>query len=323
MNSADGGIPSPNGGAWVAIITGPYDDWYEYIGRALTTPLAPGQYNMVVDLGAPADVAYTASGDQTLDIVAYGLPSASSLPFAGTSTITTAGIGAVELGRVRVTLLESTWQTDVVIPLTIPSGSSFEYLAIGGDNVDPTTGAVEGITSSVPSYTQEYTLIDNIRLTNNFTTCTCNITDVDTMNVSACNDNGTPKDDSDDIFTADVVVTFENAPTTGTLDITGDVSSATTIPVSSLPSSAGVSAMYTFIGVEMAADGTMKTLQASFSAESCPLSNTVMAPSSCATPCNTGTSGGPRFLTLLPWVLGGLAVMGFGYWYRRRLSETN
>jgi len=157
-------VPSPNGGAWAGFITfiDPPSSNFEYVGRTLNTPLTEGVYDLVLDLGAPDENAFIGGGDQTLDIVIYGVPLAASLPFTGIASITDAGIGAVELGRLRITLLQDTWQTDVVIPLTVPSASNFEFLAIGGDNVDFATGT-GGIAT-------EYTLIDNIRLTLNLST---------------------------------------------------------------------------------------------------------------------------------------------------------
>jgi len=160
-------IPSPNGGAWAGILTRTSPDtWVEYIGKALDTPLTTGTYDLILDLGAGSG----SGSNQTLDIVIYSIPLASSLPFSGRGFITSAGIGAVEVGRLRVTLLQNTWQTNVVIPLTVPAGSTFEFLAIGTDNLDPAT-ATTGLGSVL-----EYTLIDNIRLTLNLTTnpvCNC------------------------------------------------------------------------------------------------------------------------------------------------------
>jgi len=165
--------PSPNGGAWAGFLTfsddtiGPPTYYeYEYIARALDTNLTEGVYDLVVDLGAPGTNTVVSGGDQTLDIVVHGVPLAASLPYTGGfgSRITDVGIGAVELGRFRITLLQDTWQTDIVIPLTVPAASNFEVLAISGDNVDPTTGTISGGAIS------EYTLIDNIRLTLNLST---------------------------------------------------------------------------------------------------------------------------------------------------------
>jgi hypothetical protein len=46
----------------------------------------------------------------------------------------------------------------------------------------------------------------------------CDITSITVDNITACNDLGTP-DPSDDTFTFDATITFENAPATGTLDV--------------------------------------------------------------------------------------------------------
>ena len=50
----------------------------------------------------------------------------------------------------------------------------------------------------------------------------CSIDNVVMFNKSDCDNNGTPNDITDDFYTADLVVTFENPPTTGNLMFTGD-----------------------------------------------------------------------------------------------------
>ena len=106
----------------------------------------------------------------------------------------------------------------------------------------------------------------------------CEISAIDTTNISPCDDNGTPGDGSDDFFTADVTVTFVNEPATGTLDLTGD--GTATVPV------AGLTSPHTFVGVTFASDGGAISLTAEFSAEgACTLTdtNTGTAPSPCVT----------------------------------------
>nr|MBX2877008.1 hypothetical protein [Saprospiraceae bacterium] len=109
----------------------------------------------------------------------------------------------------------------------------------------------------------------------------CAITALTVDNISACDDVETP-DLGDDIFTADVTVTFENIPTTGTLDLAGD--GVASIDVASL--SGGT---YTFVGVEMAADGTAISLTATFSEDTaCTFANADAgtAPEACSVePC--------------------------------------
>ena len=106
----------------------------------------------------------------------------------------------------------------------------------------------------------------------------CDISDIQTSNMSPCNDNGTPGDGSDDFFTADVTITFVNAPATGTLDISGDGTASVAV--------AGLVSPYTFVGVQMPSDGGSIDLTAAFSAEgACTLSdtNTGTAPAPCVT----------------------------------------
>ncbi len=85
----------------------------------------------------------------------------------------------------------------------------------------------------------------------------CNIPMTTIENLSDCNDGGTPSDASDDTFTADVTVTFENAPSTGTLNLQGDGSASISVD--------GLASPHTFFEVEMPADGGMINLTVVFS----------------------------------------------------------
>ena len=85
----------------------------------------------------------------------------------------------------------------------------------------------------------------------------CDISEIETTNISPCNDNGTPTDGSDDFFTADVTVSFVNPPATGTLDLTGDGTASV--------STSGLTTSHTFVGVVFAADGGTIELTAEFS----------------------------------------------------------
>ena len=105
----------------------------------------------------------------------------------------------------------------------------------------------------------------------------CSVDGISVANISACNDQGTPNP-SDDTFTADVTVTFTDAPVSGTLDLSGD--GMATVAVGSL--GAGT---YTFTSVSMSADGTAIDLTASFSADpACSLNNANAgtAPAACS-----------------------------------------
>jgi hypothetical protein len=103
----------------------------------------------------------------------------------------------------------------------------------------------------------------------------CNISTIATSNLSAC-------DPSTDTYTADVTVTYENAPATGTLDLTGDGSASVAVGSLDGPTS------HTFMGVVMPADGGAIMLTATFSDEtSCTFTenNAGTAPMSCASTC--------------------------------------
>ena len=106
-------------------------------------------------------------------------------------------------------------------------------------------------------------------------TGTCIISAITVANISAC----IPASNT---FTADVTVTFANAPTSGTLNLTGDGTAS--VAVGSL----GSSTSHTFVGVSMAADGTPISLTATFSAlPTCTLTNANAGTApTCTTPCS-------------------------------------
>lgn len=117
---------------------------------------------------------------------------------------------------------------------------------------------------------------------------TCSITSVAVSGVSACNDNGTPAISTDDYFTANVTVTFTNAPATGTLNLGGDAltgGAALSQPVAGSP--------ITFTGVRFAADGLPKSVSATFSDDAaCTSSQTVGSVASCSTPVGCSANNG-------------------------------
>ena len=112
----------------------------------------------------------------------------------------------------------------------------------------------------------------------------CSMTDVALSNLSTCNTNGTAFDPADDYYTADVTVTYANAPFTGNLVLSGSASA--TVAVGSL----GSATSHTFTGIQLPADGATKTLTGAFSADAgCTYTNsTVAAVASCAT-CQMNT----------------------------------
>uniref|UniRef100_UPI003CD0DAB0 beta strand repeat-containing protein n=1 Tax=Winogradskyella eximia TaxID=262006 RepID=UPI003CD0DAB0 len=102
--------------------------------------------------------------------------------------------------------------------------------------------------------------------------------DIVSTNESACSDNGTPLDITDDTFTADITVFFYDPPATGNLVLTGD--GTATQPVSSITAPS-----YTFVGVVLPANGSDISLTATFSADSArtiTVDDVVVAPFECS-----------------------------------------
>jgi len=95
----------------------------------------------------------------------------------------------------------------------------------------------------------------------------CNLLSITASNISACTDNGTPSNINDDTFTADITVTFNVSPGSGTLDLTGDGTASV--------SAVGLTSPHTFVGVVLPANGLAISLTATFSDEAiCPFDNT-------------------------------------------------
>ncbi len=113
----------------------------------------------------------------------------------------------------------------------------------------------------------------------------CAITSVTLQNIGPCNDNGT-SNITDDYFTADVQVVFNNPPATGNLEIElpGDVvpgGGATSISVTNLTSP------HTFTGVRFKADGTTTVIEVDFTADqACVRTSTAAAVQPCSAPCD-------------------------------------
>ncbi len=114
-------------------------------------------------------------------------------------------------------------------------------------------------------------------------TIPCSITAISTANLSSCSFDGT-----NSTFTADVTVTFANAPSTGTLNLTGDGTAS--VAVGSL----GSATAHTFTGVSLPADGGAINLTATFSAlTTCTFNqvNAGTAPAACPCSITAITSG--------------------------------
>lgn len=138
-----------------------------------------------------------------------------------------------------------------------------------------TSGGITGNTLQIQicvftSAGAEYITIDNICVTESI----CRIADIAVDNVGTCDPNE-PSILTDDFYTADVTVTFSTIPTTGTLDLTGDIVG---MPPS-VDASTLMGTSYTFVGVQLAADGTPVDLTATFSDDmTCTYSETGVDP---------------------------------------------
>lgn len=114
----------------------------------------------------------------------------------------------------------------------------------------------------------ERLMIDDLSITNASTLCT--ISDISISNAGTCNDNGTPADDTDDYYEADVTVTYSDDPGAGTLDLSGSgvVGGTTSAAIGTSPQ--------TISGVRLAANGSDVSITATFSDDlGCTYSETV------------------------------------------------
>lgn len=110
----------------------------------------------------------------------------------------------------------------------------------------------------------------------------CTISDITVSNISSCDNNGTDDDASDDTFTFDVTVTFSDAPSSGSLDISGTATTSVDATALDSPTS------HTFTGLSATADGGAIEVMAAFSeVPACNASdNSETAPSACSfNPC--------------------------------------
>ena len=174
--------------------------------------------------------------------------------------------------------------SDLSSAATFPAGN-YTVHGLSYDNMANLAPFVGGAFSALQTAIINLTLCGDLSTNTVSVTITggaaCAITAISTANLSACNDNGTPGTPADDFFTADVTVTFANAPATGTLNLTGD--GTTNVAVGGL----GSATSHTFTSVQMSADGTAIGLTATFSANgACTFTNNNAgtAPASCSVP---------------------------------------
>ncbi|MCB9315274.1 MAG: hypothetical protein H6569_03970 [Lewinellaceae bacterium] len=165
--------------------------------------------------------------------------------------------------------------------------AKFDEVGASCDIVDCSPGQHHGTrlgtggANNLPQFSADVPAITDVACTTPLVGCTlaamCSVDGISVSNISACNDQGT-SDPSDDTFTANVTVTFTDAPATGTLNLSGD--GMASVPVGSL----GMGT-HTFTGVTMSADGTAISLTATFSADgACTFtnSNAGTAPAACS-----------------------------------------
>lgn len=145
----------------------------------------------------------------------------------------------------------------------------------------------------------------------------CSVNSISTSNFSACNNNGTPNNATDDTFTGNVTVTFANPPASGTLNLTG--SATASVPVGSL--GAGT---YTFTGVTMSSNGLPIQITAAFSATACTLTNfsAGTAPASCSINAATIPTMSEWGLILFGLIIFSMSVV-FGTQHQRSMATSN
>ena len=237
----------------------------------------------------PADDYYTADVTVTF----------ANAPFSGSLNLTGDGTASVAVGS----LGSSTSHTFVGVQLPTNGATGFNSL----------TATFSANTSCT------FTKSDLVSINN----CpTCSISSIALSNVSACNNGGTSGNAADDIYTADVTVNYLNAPTTGTLDLSGDATAS--IAVGSIGTTS-----YTFTGVSLPADGTLNSLTAAFSATpACTLTNASIAavnscssaPSFALTACgasvseNFNTFAGTAASLMLGWTSNSIDYGPGGYY---------
>lgn len=236
---------------------------------------------------------------------------------------------------------DDTFTADVTVDFTSPPASG--NLSIGGSGAasvvvgsldSPTSHTFTGVTMSADgtqiSITANFTANSGCSLINSNagtapSACSstpppsnCSISAISVANISACNDNGTPSVVGDDTFTADVTVTFENAPINGSLSIGGDGSAL--VAVGSLNSATS----HTFNGVTMTADGNPIFLTSNFTAaQGCNASNTNagIAPANCSPLAPTIPTMSEWGLILFALIIFTLSVV-FGTQQQRALAMS-
>ncbi len=134
--------------------------------------------------------------------------------------------------------------------LAVPATGSYYFQWQGDDNLGGGSRDEFGIDNIVVSVVTNASMV-------------CGITDIEGINASSCNDNGTPTNTADDFFTTDVLITYVDAPVTGDLELrlASDSTLLASVDVTMADSSTG----HTFTTLQFSADGNDIGLYARFS----------------------------------------------------------
>ncbi|MCC6412807.1 MAG: lamin tail domain-containing protein, partial [Saprospiraceae bacterium] len=213
---------------------------------ALTGTIAP--YDVFVVADNDSDAAILAQTDQQSTASFYNGDDAIEL-FNGSTSMVVDVIGQVgfDPGTEWGTGLVSTADNTIRRKSTVQSGDM-----VGNNAFVPAT-EWDGFANNT---------FDGLGSHSSACAPSCVISNIAFGTPGSCNNNGTVGNESDDYFTADITVTFSDAPGTGTLDLSGDV-----LPGGgALSVSAPFTSPITFSGVRLRADNTASAVTATFSA---------------------------------------------------------
>ncbi len=167
----------------------------------------------------------------------------------------------------------ATVDNTLVRKATVNKGN-IDWTASRGTNTTNSEWTVTAYTTGAPATLGSH--LSNCQPVSN-----CSITGISLTETAPCDNNGTPAISTDDFLTAEITITFSNAPATGNLVLSGSVSA--TVAVGSL--GAGT---YTFTGVQVPSNGTTVTVNVGFSADLTCTGSQAFGPYA---PCTTPTVG--------------------------------
>ena len=240
-------------------------------GAQITTALAFGQQFLACDDGVITQI--TVSFFETINSLATFTLQLSSggntLAPQHTQNVSITAGGAVTIPLTKPFTVQDNQQYSFSILGTTGTGNAVFIELIGSNPYGDGLAFVEVSGNSSPS-APDRDLVFSVCI------APCNIASICTSNLSACSFSC-----SNSTYTADVTVTFDNPPCTGTLDLTGD--GTATVNASSLTGNT-----HTFTNVQMPADGGPINLTAAFGdLPSCTKVATAgTAPAACPRPCS-------------------------------------